>query len=88
MMHASALAQGFKYNSTGFNRLAAQRPRILQAALREREGISRAVLYSDADVVWRRNPMAILQPLARSFDVVGAMDDHRICTGFFMFRTG
>ena len=68
--------------------LAAQRPRILQAALREREGKSIAVLYSDADVVWRRDPMPILTPLADSFDVVGAMDDSRICTGFFMFRTG
>lgn len=79
-------AKGFHYNSPGFNKLAAQRPRILMAALKERRLESKAVLYSDVDAVWRQNPLPVLSKLVQN-DLVGAMDDHRICTGFFMFKT-
>jgi hypothetical protein len=80
--------QSFKYESPGFMKLAAQRPRILLAAIEERSSVSAAVLYSDVDAVWRSNPLPTLSPLLPQYDVVGAQDEHLICTGFFMFSTG
>eukprot|EP00873_Tetraselmis_striata_P004264 jgi/Tetstr1/424528/TSEL_015056.t1 len=82
--HAQA---GFKYESAGFNKLAAQRPRILLAAIEERAATSSAVLYSDVDAVWRRDPLPSLRPLLEGFDVVGAQDTYLVCTGFFMLST-
>ena len=79
--------QGFQYESTGFNRLAAQRPHILLAAIAERKSVSRAVLYSDMDVAWRSNPLPDLRKYLDSYDVVGQRDDYLICTGLFMFST-
>lgn len=81
-------AQGFKYQSPGFNKLAAQRPRIILHAINERRGASRAVLYSDVDAVWRRDPLPELRGLLEGRDIWGAQDTYLICTGFLMFSTG
>eukprot|EP00873_Tetraselmis_striata_P021713 jgi/Tetstr1/441977/TSEL_030182.t1 len=87
LTHIKACGTGYKYESAGFNKLAAQRPGILLAAIEERAATSSAVLYSDVDAVWRRDPLPSLRPLLEGFDVVGAQDTYLVCTGFFMFST-
>ena len=81
------MEQGHSYQSPGFNKLAAQRPRIILDALEERGGSSGAVLYSDVDAVWRSDPLPQLRGLLGKADVAGAQDTYLVCTGFFMFST-
>uniref|UniRef100_A0A061RZA6 Rhamnogalacturonan II specific xylosyltransferase n=1 Tax=Tetraselmis sp. GSL018 TaxID=582737 RepID=A0A061RZA6_9CHLO len=87
-LDASHSSKGFHYDSPGFNKLAAQRPRIILHAIKELERTAaEAVVYCDVDAVWKRDALPALERLAPTHDIAGSRDDYLVCTGFVMFRT-
>lgn len=58
----------------------------MQDAITQRKD-SRAVLYSDLDVVWVTDPLPQLESSIGSYDVIAAQDNVLMSTSFFVLNT-